>query len=73
MSSSLVPLRTVQQLVTAHRINPERIFWKIDTQGYEAAVFRHYQAPDLDRLMVDADVEALAASGTPWIDRVPTS
>jgi len=34
--------------------------------GWEPKVF----TPELARLMVDADIEALAVGGTPWIDRV---
>ncbi len=34
--------------------------------GWEASV----KPDELARLMVDADIDALAASGTPWIDRV---
>jgi FkbM family methyltransferase len=33
-----VPLTTVAQLLTAHRVAPERTLLKIDTQGYEAPV-----------------------------------
>jgi len=36
--------------------------------GWEAKTL----TPALARLMVDADVEALAGSGKPWIDHVPT-
>lgn len=38
VSSVLASLTTVQQLVAAHHIKPERTLLKIDTQGYEAAV-----------------------------------